>query len=520
MRKDELKQMEIQDALCSARWVYPLVDFSKSEVRTCCRTRGERVTSEQIDRLGTDIFLNTEYQLERRLEMLKGQRHSACETCWISEEAGVQSARFTTEYIPYPWVKAEDGSKDFSDLNLFTELRNSRTGEIVTPNDVNLNSSILRAEDPHMLEINLSNTCDLKCSYCGPYFSSKWEKELELWALGAGFKTFNQVDEDYLKNDIRKDVNDRFLDTFWEWFNGKPVRTLSRIGIIGGEPLINPMLPEFLDNLIAAYSRIPLLERPNSGFKENGTIRDDNKPLIWFVTNLNTPKKIMDRFISEQLPKLTEIFHVQIHASLESVGKRIEYTRDGLSWETYKENVERLCAVDLPNYNFGFQIALNSLSMTTLTEFLRYAKYLHDRFERSIILKHNVVSFPEFHHPAVLPKRYAEYVKEALNFLEEVKDQMRPVEDEWGSWPTYYEYIKTIHKSIFEEQGKAILWRLGSIDDVKVTFYRFFTEYDKKRGTNFFKTFPEYIGFYNECKEIYEASVIKEKRGVGSSRRF
>jgi hypothetical protein len=32
-------------------------------------------------------------------------------------------------------------------------------------------------------------------------------------------------------------------------------------------------------------------------------------------------------------------------------------------------------------------------------------------------------------------------------------------------------------------------------------FYNWFTEYDRRRGTNFEKTFPELINFYYNCKD-------------------
>ncbi len=508
--KQANRQKTITDSLCQARWGYPLVDFSKGEVRTCCRTRGERVTKEQIDKHGTDIFLNTDFQIDRRLEMLNGYRHEACETCWLIEESGAQGPRFPNLKLPHPWMKAEDKSRDFKNLTSTTKLVNQKSSELITPEMAKIGSSILRSEEPYMLEINLSNTCDLKCSYCSPYFSSKWEKEFDLWSLGAGIEKFDKNVEDFIKNDIRKEVDDRFMDLFWEWFNGTPITSLSRVGIIGGEPLMNPKLPQFLDKLIESYQKIPLEKRPSCGYSdENGNFRRDNKPLIWFVTNLNTPDKIMDRFINEHLPKLTEIFHVEIHASLESIGKRIEYTRDGLSWETYKKNAERLCAVKLPNYNFGFQIALNCLSMTTLTDFLKYAKHLHDKFERPIILKHNMVSHPEFHNPAVLPPRFASYLEEALEYLADVKDKMRHVEDLWGTWPAYYDYIATVYTSVKEEQGKKMSWQTGSLEDVQILFYKFFREYDIKRGRNFLETFPEYASFWKECRKLYAEQQLK-----------
>lgn len=498
------KTYTIKDSLCTARWGYPLVDFSKGEVRTCCRTKGERITKEQIDTLGTDVFLNSDYQKERRLEMLKGVRHDDCNTCWVFEDAGMPSLRDTNQMLPRPWEKP-DGTIFLNNLDEKTTLKQRYSGELITAEAATLESSIVRSEHPYMLEINLSNTCDLKCSYCSPYFSSKWEKEMDLWAMGAGYSKFTSQDEEFIKQDIRKEVDERFMDLFWKWFNSGPNRTLTRVGIIGGEPLINPKLPEFLDNLIASYEAIPLEERPSSEYRgSDGKPRIDHKPLIWFVTNLNTPKKIMDRFINEHLPKLTKIFHVEIHASLESIGKRIEYNRDGLSWETYKENVDRLCSVKLPNYHFGFQIALNALSMTTLTEFLKYAKHVHDKYERPIILKRNLVSHPEFLNPSVLGPEFAYYLEDALTFLGSIKDKMRHVDDDWGGWAQYHDYIQEIYNGIKEQQGQKMTWMTGSLDDVRGRFFQFFHEYDKRRNLNFLKTFPEYASFYKNCRVSFE----------------
>ena len=33
-------------------------------------------------------------------------------------------------------------------------------------------------------------------------------------------------------------------------------------------------------------------------------------------------------------------------------------------------------------------------------------------------------------------------------------------------------------------------------------FYRFFSEHDKRRGTNFVETFPELEDFYGLCKSL------------------
>ena len=39
-------------------------------------------------------------------------------------------------------------------------------------------------------------------------------------------------------------------------------------------------------------------------------------------------------------------------------------------------------------------------------------------------------------------------------------------------------------------------------------FYRMFSEHDKRRGTDFVKTFPELENFWNMCKELKEKGDI------------
>jgi hypothetical protein len=38
-------------------------------------------------------------------------------------------------------------------------------------------------------------------------------------------------------------------------------------------------------------------------------------------------------------------------------------------------------------------------------------------------------------------------------------------------------------------------------NELKADFYRFFTEHDKRRGTNFLKTFPKMREWWLECEQ-------------------
>lgn len=443
-----------------------------------------------MENLGTDIFLNTEFQKARRLEMLKGIRHASCSACWLAEDAGMQSLRTENQWYPDPWRKKGNPSRFYRAFHADSVLTNPLTKEEITPAGAAENSSILRSERPSLLEINLGNTCDLKCSYCGPDFSSKWEGESDLWAVGSGVQSGRK----------KKEIDPRFEALFWEWFSEGAIYSVSRIGIIGGEPLLNPRLPEFLEKLVAAYEKVPLRERPHSGHIDSqGKIIADHKPLIWIVTNLNFPEKFMDRLCREILPGILGTFRVEIHASLESTGPRAEYSRFGLNWELFRRNADQLCGLDLPGFTFGFQAAINALSVSSLPEFLTYAWSLHEKHSRPILLKQNIVTNPQNHHPAILTKDFSSYLDEAITFLDSVKEKMPPVADELSNWSSYAEFLRSIRESIRNESGRDMKWDSGSLENVRKNFHRFFRMYDEKRATKFTEVFPEYAEFYRTC---------------------
>jgi hypothetical protein len=85
------------------------------------------------------------------------------------------------------------------------------------------------------------------------------------------------------------------------------------------------------------------------------------------------------------------------------------------------------------------------------------------------------------------------------DFIAHQESQLQFIVDN-KKWFTDVEYEKMLRvtdymkaKTIPEEKIRA-----GRRD-----FYSFFTENDKRLGTDLLKTFPEYAEFYNLCKEIY-----------------
>ena len=58
--------------------------------------------------------------------------------------------------------------------------------------------------------------------------------------------------------------------------------------------------------------------------------------------------------------------------------------------------------------------------------------------------------------------------------------------------------VKGFGARLFQAQGK---WHIVAVSQFAQETY-WFTEYDRRRGTNFVNTFPELINFYKECNEL------------------
>ena len=54
-----------------------------------------------------------------------------------------------------------------------------------------------------------------------------------------------------------------------------------------------------------------------------------------------------------------------------------------------------------------------------------------------------------------------------------------------------------------QRMRRDIAWMKEGTDNIeqkRADFYRFFTEHDRRRGTDFLKTFPEMRSFWQECE--------------------
>jgi hypothetical protein len=444
-----------KNTICSLRWDYPIVSFGRREARTCCRTPGKHITDQEIGQHGINAFLNNDFQIQRRLEMLKGIRHPDCSTCWKLEDHGASSPRL--------------GQQDFTSRMMRLGLMSTEQGKDFDTfaRSVTIDDPILRSHHPQILEISLGNHCDMKCMYCSYHYSTQWTVEM----IKNGELRQEQYDSEF------PDSDQKYEDLFWEWFDSVGKHSLTRIGIIGGEPLITPKFYPFIERLLESYTSMP--ERKK-------------KVTLWLVTNMNTPRTYLDKFLSA-IPRISEFFNLEIHASMESIGAQAEYIRNGINWNRFESNVREILSSGL-EFEFGFQMAINALNIPHLKDFLMWAKELHDTYQRPIALKQNVVSYPEWQSPLILTPDFADHLYETIAWLMTVSDGMMVVSDEWGKWTRYSGFLNGIAKGIRNSRPNPLIRR---------KFYEWFSAYDRRRKLDFLATFPHHAEFWETCESAY-----------------
>ena len=263
------------DTACQLKWNWSTIFLTNEETASCHRTDSHKFDTNTFD------FHNTPSKLEDRQQMLQGQwPEKGCNYCKDIELAGGQSDRLT--------------NLDFPGIHAPTELDNNPLAIQVTP---------------RILEVYFDNTCNLKCLYCGPHFSSLWDAE----NIKFGDRAFNKS----------KNIESNKQKIFkWLKINGYH---LTNFNILGGEPLYQSELEDCLE----LFDQYPAPELK-----------------LQIFTNLNTKITHLKRVVSrvKQLVDQNKIREFEITASLDCWGPQQEYVRYPLDLVSWEENFKYLLA--------------------------------------------------------------------------------------------------------------------------------------------------------------------------------
>jgi organic radical activating enzyme len=308
---------------------------------------------------------------------------------------------------------------------------------------------------PSYLEVSFSNVCNMACAYCGPINSTRWQKDI--YEHGP----YNSSEHSQKGGPrIFRDDNNPYLQAFWKWLP-TIYGDLSAIRVTGGEPLLSPDTFRLLEYV---------LENPNPEL------------MVAVNSNLNVDPSIIHT-LTNLLGRLNgKVRELHAYVSLDTFGEQATYIRDGLDFTLFTENIRKL--VEMKHVQVTVMCTFNALSLPSFDKLISYVAEL--KKEAHVVLDIPYLRYPEFMSVRVLDQDYV------VSRLEELIQQAESLV--FFSWEVHkLRWLLDWAKSPISEI---------SLKKMRIDFYRFFSDFDRRRGRNFTATFPELANFWSTCQAL------------------
>jgi organic radical activating enzyme len=395
---------------------------------------------------------NTTHKKEQRKIMLRNERPSECSYCWTQEDLGNLSDRHYRS--GEPWAAEH-----------FDRIGNSTGNE---------------DEIPSYVEVNFNHACNLRCSYCSPQFSSSWADEI---TRHGAYPTSNLHNDPSYFQGRRRPILARednpYVDAFWEWWPELYPR-LKHFRMTGGEPLMDRNTYRVFDYV---------LENPSPDLHLDVTSNFSVEPEL-FEKYLDYVKKL-----TTNEPKRLQ--HFMQYVSLDCVGDRAEYGRNGLDFNRLWDNVNRFLN-EVPNRSsLTFIITMNALNVTGVRDLFNAIMGLREIYSQTyqrVWFDTPILRQPTHQSLQMLPESYSDLLEESWVFI------MKNLETPDRPFKGFKDYeLQRLQRVIdWMNEGR-------NLDSEYVTmqladFYKFFNEHDRRRSTDFLKTFPEMSEFWRQCE--------------------
>jgi len=437
---------KIGNGFCAMKWLHQTLYLHTGDNHSCYHPRPHHISIDEI-KDNPSALHNTSWKKEQRKKMLEGERPEECYYCWNIENLG-------GDHISDRMIHS---SSDYA----VDEIE--KLGKMPWDADIN----------PKYLEVSFGNGCNYRCGYCCPQASTLWMEEIEKY--GNYDLTYNQYGIEFLDSGryYRPKDDNPYIEAFWKWWP-ELRKDLSTLRITGGEPLMNPGAMQFFD----------LLE------KEPAPQLD-----ISLNSNLGVSKQKINRLYTriQSLLDNKKIRSFSLYTSIEGWGEQAEYMRTGLKTEHWENNLKEAIRRD---FKVGLMCTFNVLCVATFKNFLEKVIDWRSNLGMKIPMHQLQFDTPYLKEPPhwmlnILPNDFLQSNMDAnLDFIKENKKWFTDVE---------FEKMRRVRDYAFANPVSEELIKRGRRD-----FYVFFTENDKRLGTNLQKTFPEYTDFYLLCEKVYK----------------
>jgi organic radical activating enzyme len=429
-------------SFCGAKWYNATIWLGSGMTTSCHHPLPHKIDLEAIKRNPSAIH-NTVQKKHERKQMQNGDRPKGCEYCWKIED--IHSDNISDRVYK---------SKIFTNKDLDTAYSSDHN------TDVNLKT----------LEIAFDRTCNFACTYCNPAFSSTWANNIKRQGPYTGMVTDGRNHFTHAHDSAepyKKDESNPYVEAFYKWWETDLHKSLDELRITGGEPMMSPNLWRLLDWI------------ETQGDKMNPHMR------IAINSNLGAKQSIIDRFKK----KLKGFKNFHLYTSMEATFGQAEYIRDGLDYGEWFSNFLHMMVDKVPS-EIHNMCTINALCLESLPELLEkilFFKNASKVYGAKVNYTLNILRFPSFQSPLVLPDDLRNKFKgDIQKFLNNNVKHLEHMEvNQTQRLIDYLDVVKTPHA------GAATQEKLQK------DFKTFYSQYDKRTGKNFEKTFPVIGEWYN-----------------------
>lgn len=455
---------KVSPTFCMAKWMHVSLHLLNGRTHSCYLPQTHKIPLDEVKKDPSALH-NTSHKKQQRKMMLSGERPAECSICWNVEDL--------------PGNQVSD--RKLRALESWTMKHFDQVKQM--PWDASIN--------PSYVEVSFSHLCNFACTYCSPAVSSRWEKlvrEEGPYLLSEG----GHNDLEWIKQaglSPLDEENNPYIEAFWKWWPDL-VKGLLYFRVTGGEPLLSKHTYALLD-----------------------WIDQNPQPhlTLEFNSNLGIPEVHFDRFIKRcvALSEGGKIKKLSLYTSIDTIGEQAEYVRDGLDFNKFEANLKRFTD-ELPSASVNFMCTMNNLSLVRFKELLQWFMELRqvcwDKNHRggiNIDLPHLVAPFHQ--SIQILTPDFQLVTKDLVEFMEKSSSEhIGPT----GFRNNEISKMRRIHQMLKETGSEP--W----IEKARKDFYLFFSEYDRRRGRDFLKVFPEMRLFWQTCRHLVEQDQARKPMGL------
>lgn len=433
MKKIDIKVLSESKVFCTAPWTH-LHTFPNGDVVSCCLSPAEQPLG-NLNGSSIEEVWNSDKTKQLRTNMLEGKETlEICHRCYDKEREGFQSLRtgMNIQYLPdQKVVDVIESTQDDGTVDEFNLIH---------------------------WDFRFSNLCNLSCRSCGPGLSSSWMKDYKKLypTIPVSTPALEKLPEE--RNTLLLDAALKNIDK------------VKFIHFAGGEPM---MMEEHWI----------ILEELQKANRRDVQIRYSTN-----MTRFKFGKK-------HAFDYWHDFENVYISASIDDIGDRFNYLRNGGDWIEVEQNLKAIKDQNFKNLTLGFHPTLSIFNIMTFPDLVKYI-WEHDNFQGELtiyqvidyfvhVVNLNPLTFPDYYSMTNLP------VEMKLDATKKIEDFIVWVEDN----------IYVIDNNGYKHQAKTAPLRsliefLNAKDGTSLLpeFFSHTKQLDTIRNQDLYTTFPDLKG--------------------------